>query len=106
MCLYSGPSLCHGCGAEGTCFLSGIHYSCYFCGTHDCISAFWTISRYSSSVVGDTWYYVSVREHDQYSLSPGIACNWRSLYSVSYTHLRAHETRHDLVCRLLLEKKK
>ncbi|CZR83250.1 aspartate aminotransferase [Clostridioides difficile] len=28
------------------------------------------------------------------------------LKSVSYTHLRAHETRHDLVCRLLLEKKK
>ena len=25
---------------------------------------------------------------------------------VSYTHLRAHETREDLVCRLLLEKKK
>src|SRR5450756_2991102 len=29
-----------------------------------------------------------------------------SSYAVSYTHLRAHETRHDLVCRLLLEKKK
>src|SRR5659263_561226 len=28
------------------------------------------------------------------------------LAPVSYTHLRAHETRHDLVCRLLLEKKK
>eukprot|EP00825_Cyclidium_porcatum_P010520 TRINITY_DN15388_c0_g1_i2.p2 TRINITY_DN15388_c0_g1~~TRINITY_DN15388_c0_g1_i2.p2 ORF type:complete len:112 (+),score=30.55 TRINITY_DN15388_c0_g1_i2:81-416(+) len=28
------------------------------------------------------------------------------LIAVSYTHLRAHETRHDLVCRLLLEKKK
>eukprot|EP00657_Telonema_sp_P-1_P006396 TRINITY_DN2493_c0_g1_i1.p1 TRINITY_DN2493_c0_g1~~TRINITY_DN2493_c0_g1_i1.p1 ORF type:complete len:146 (-),score=35.66 TRINITY_DN2493_c0_g1_i1:28-465(-) len=27
-------------------------------------------------------------------------------YSVSYTHLRAHETVLDLVCRLLLEKKK
>src|SRR5450756_2750261 len=27
-------------------------------------------------------------------------------FPVSYTHLRAHETRHDLVCRLLLEKKK
>ena len=27
-------------------------------------------------------------------------------YSVSYTHLRAHETRGNLVCRLLLEKKK
>src|SRR5665648_1073665 len=38
---------------------------------------------------------------------------WRTKYSVSadsrrtvsYTHLRAHETRHDIVCRLLLEKK-
>ena len=29
-----------------------------------------------------------------------------SFPAVSYTHLRAHETRHDLVCRLLLEKKK
>src|SRR5450759_3300089 len=24
-----------------------------------------------------------------------------NLYPVSYTHLRAHETRHDIVCRLL-----
>src|SRR5450756_2922791 len=30
----------------------------------------------------------------------------RIIIPVSYTHLRAHETRHDLVCRLLLEKKK
>ncbi len=28
------------------------------------------------------------------------------IVSVSYTHLRAHETVLDLVCRLLLEKKK
>src|SRR5665648_496268 len=28
-----------------------------------------------------------------------------TIISVSYTHLRAHETRHELVCRLLLEKK-
>ena len=27
------------------------------------------------------------------------------LFPVSYTHLRAHETVLDLVCRLLLEKK-
>ena len=27
-------------------------------------------------------------------------------WTVSYTHLRAHETVLDLVCRLLLEKKK
>ena len=26
--------------------------------------------------------------------------------TVSYTHLRAHETGRNLVCRLLLEKKK
>src|SRR5665811_1884190 len=32
---------------------------------------------------------------------------WKlNLQSVSYTHLRAHETVLDLVCRLLLEKKK
>ena len=29
-----------------------------------------------------------------------------TLDAVSYTHLRAHETVLDLVCRLLLEKKK
>src|SRR5450759_1166098 len=31
---------------------------------------------------------------------------WFRFRPVSYTHGRAHETRHDLVCRLLLEKKK
>src|SRR5659263_647250 len=30
----------------------------------------------------------------------------RGIMTVSYTHLRAHETRHDLVCRLLLEKRR
>ena len=30
----------------------------------------------------------------------------RAVNPVSYTHLRAHETVLDLVCRLLLEKKK
>ena len=30
----------------------------------------------------------------------------RKVGAVSYTHLRAHETVLDLVCRLLLEKKK
>ena len=29
-----------------------------------------------------------------------------ALRAVSYTHLRAHETKANLVCRLLLEKKK
>src|SRR5659263_190665 len=31
-----------------------------------------------------------------------LALDACSIMSVSYTHLRAHETRHDLVCRLLL----
>ena len=39
--------------------------------------------------------------------NPGnTICTGTSVTSVSYTHLRAHETVLDLVCRLLLEKKK
>src|SRR5665648_404216 len=37
--------------------------------------------------------------------SDGLAGRRTLPAPVSYTHLRAHETRHDLVCRLLLEKK-
>ena len=40
---------------------------------------------------------------DMIELNNGCIC---CSITVSYTHLRAHETRHDLVCRLLLEKKK
>ena len=36
----------------------------------------------------------------------GGVCQVSTTISVSYTHLRAHETVLDLVCRLLLEKKK
>src|SRR5450756_1412608 len=34
---------------------------------------------------------------------PAAATSRLLVGAVSYTHLRAHETRHDLVCRLLLE---
>src|SRR5450759_3355976 len=34
--------------------------------------------------------------------APLLRWNGARVRSVSYTHLRAHETRHDLVCRLLL----
>ena len=37
---------------------------------------------------------------------PASFCGITGLKPVSYTHLRAHETVLDLVCRLLLEKKK
>ena len=39
-------------------------------------------------------------------VEPTIAAKVPEPSSVSYTHLRAHETVLDLVCRLLLEKKK
>ena len=38
--------------------------------------------------------------------APTFAQKLRKLTAVSYTHLRAHETVLDLVCRLLLEQKK
>src|SRR5450756_1918533 len=48
------------------------------------------------------WQLYPVSENVAISHWPKIP----NFVSVSYTHLRAHETRHDLVCRLLLEKKK
>ena len=42
-------------------------------------------------------------------LHANVLLSWSGVcmhIAVSYTHLRAHETREDLVCRLLLEKKK
>src|SRR5450759_5769820 len=44
---------------------------------------------------------ITVNDDYSHTLDANLTVN-----TVSYTHLRAHETRHDLVCRLLLEKKK
>src|SRR5674476_1128113 len=55
---------------------------------------------------------LALSERLQEDLSPyarGLAGQVRVLSNtnaVSYTHLRAHETGRNLVCRLLLEKKK
>ena len=46
---------------------------------------------------------------DAFNTGPQVVLNGvqqRDVTAVSYTHLRAHETVLDLVCRLLLEKKK
>src|SRR5665648_1099313 len=48
----------------------------------------------SMAVDNNSVYSVSKQYQD-------VACE--TSLPVSYTHLRAHETRHDLVCRLLLE---
>ena len=47
----------------------------------------------------------STREADK-EVSRKKQAERRRTFAVSYTHLRAHETREELVCRLLLEKKK
>ena len=48
-----------------------------------------------------------IEHHEDHLLALEEACvePRTTMESVSYTHLRAHETVLDLVCRLLLEKK-
>ena len=46
------------------------------------------------------------RDHAAGCLRHGPAGERDRLDAVSYTHLRAHETVLDIVCRLLLDKKK
>src|SRR5450756_1624758 len=53
---------------------------------------------------GDSRDWLNVSEVQTSARFRSIEIDGRT--TVSYTHLRAHETRHDLVCRLLLEKKK
>ena len=48
--------------------------------------------------------FVLSKGHCTVALYPTLAM--RGFFPVSYTHLRAHETGRNLVCRLLLEKKK
>ena len=43
---------------------------------------------------------------DEYPILSIAAAFAKGTSTVSYTHLRAHETKANLVCRLLLEKKK
>src|SRR5678810_957134 len=54
--------------------------------------------------------YVAYRQGAFYALAPDGSVRWQFTTgksgAVSYTHLRAHETGRNLVCRLLLEKKK
>src|SRR5665648_701678 len=63
------------------------------------VGSAWTMSTPLSSGGTDT-----NGAHPALGRAPGLVPNTEG--AVSYTHLRAHETRHDLVCRLLLETKK
>src|SRR5450759_1077854 len=96
-----------------------------------CIRLYWSCRRILNCPVllvftrsPGTGPAVTLRVETLLSASGGIANPWMgtlcvwpeaivaivpdclSTVPVSYTHLRAHETRHDLVCRLLLENKK
>ena len=53
---------------------------------------------------GEPALVVVCRQPRQFGMRPERAAHVPA--PVSYTHLRAHETVLDLVCRLLLEKKK
>ena len=55
-----------------------------------------------------TTYLIEITDADSciYNLQTTVLVTIDSNTPVSYTHLRAHETVLDLVCRLLLEKKK
>ena len=68
----------------------------------------------ATMVAGMMGNVVSVSAEEKYDLTlysvnttdPDFDDWLANVEAVSYTHLRAHETRHDIVCRLLLEKKK
>src|SRR5450759_2474308 len=63
------------------------------------IAAFFTLRPVKATI---TVHYGNGRHHLIWPirvLNPGKAA-WVNITAVSYTHLRAHETRHDLVCRL------
>ena len=49
---------------------------------------------------------MTIPDIDLFEVNEAFASVAMSWAPVSYTHLRAHETVLDLVCRLLLEKKK
>src|SRR5450756_2907684 len=58
----------------------------------------------STGVGGDAFTLTYIPKTDRLTAlnASGRAPDAISIDAVSYTHLRAHETRHDLVCRLLL----
>src|SRR5450756_2678210 len=55
-------------------------------------------------IYGGEAFNTSIKVGSKYYVQ-AVDAKGNPLTTVSYTHLRAHETRHDLVCRLLLEKK-
>src|SRR5450756_265376 len=60
--------------------------------------------RYDQEGADELIFLDITASHEKRKTMLDIVKDTADQVSVSYTHLRAHETRHDLVCRLLLEK--
>ena len=76
-------------------------------GFEDFLIASMLLQELLNMVESESWVEVLPKAEHCYEVK------WWHIYdsqqkriAVSYTHLRAHETEADLVCRLLLEKKK
>ena len=60
-------------------------------------------------IVAALYHFTKFSDHKKLKKPLSEICNNEGIKGslpVSYTHLRAHETKANLVCRLLLEKKK
>src|SRR5450756_2826000 len=72
--------------------------------TVHCIASFWTRRRGGHALVEVSPECVALGLPSLPQRGDTLTeLKYETLTPVSYTHLRAHETRHDLVCRLLLE---
>ena len=79
----------------------------FYCFSHSMSSWVDSASSFSFVSMSMSAETLKVTEGGLVELSASIsAAPMDSKLSVSYTHLRAHETLRYLVCRLLLEKKK
>ena len=65
----------------------------------------YSLNNIKSKTVGDGQYGTARWATDQEIRKAYVTVPF-DVAAVSYTHLRAHETGRNLVCRLLLEKKK
>src|SRR5665811_1412002 len=81
----------------------GLH-SCHSAGFSDASSAIAVFSNVATPATISSAFTASTPMGER--PTSGYTSCARAVSAVSYTHLRAHETVLDLVCRLLLEKKK
>ena len=65
-----------------------------------------TIKRFFHPYSTKNYYWITSGNSNGKRMLEKAGLNTTPTIAVSYTHLRAHETVLDIVCRLLLEKKK